>query len=414
MWPRTAEEFARGFNSGFVSFTHRPDAEIAFQALHQTHIGGRCVRISWGRAVLRAPHPLPLPRGLRLRRPPPPPYAPDPDVLRGNPDLPLVIVQPPLDLRRRRDIDCLARDAVSRGVGADTTERDADVQKRFRLLFDPREHDSDDMVYYRWRLHSLSNGDTEMRWRTAPYALEDGGPLWSPPSCSRPINNPPREAAAEEFRENAEEIEILIDDVREEVEDTVVRKRDDGQADQGDKVATQDEEDDSTSPAALRLLESSVTRLDLQLLTDDASDLGDVLSNLCTRRSSIARAMVLCIDQARCAGDVSCRILLPVARGTSPSPLPALYLAHDVLCNVECGQGGAAAFRQRMELVLPVALRGMGRWLRTGGAGGLIGETRTRAAVSAVLDVWVARRVFSRDFVDGLRALLPAAGGVDV
>ena len=36
-------------------------------------------------------------------------------------------------------------------------------------------------LYYRWRVHSLSQGDTLGSWRTTPFQQVVGGPIWIPP-----------------------------------------------------------------------------------------------------------------------------------------------------------------------------------------------------------------------------------------
>ena len=52
---------------------------------------------------------------------------------------------------------------------------------------------SPDHTYYRWRCYSLANGDTLMKFRTTPFQMYQGGPMWQPPSC--PIRPPEPEDA---------------------------------------------------------------------------------------------------------------------------------------------------------------------------------------------------------------------------
>ena len=40
---------------------------------------------------------------------------------------------------------------------------------------------SDNNNYYRWRVFSFSNGDSDRDWRTEPFRTYTGGPLWYPP-----------------------------------------------------------------------------------------------------------------------------------------------------------------------------------------------------------------------------------------
>ena len=53
MWPRTAEERARGRNTGFVCFMDRSDAQEALDALSESDpFGtGRLLRLGWGKNV---------------------------------------------------------------------------------------------------------------------------------------------------------------------------------------------------------------------------------------------------------------------------------------------------------------------------------------------------------------------------
>src|SRR3569833_266032 len=35
--------------------------------------------------------------------------------------------------------------------------------------------------YYRWRVFSLLQGDTENQWRTEPFLISENGSIWYPP-----------------------------------------------------------------------------------------------------------------------------------------------------------------------------------------------------------------------------------------
>ena len=43
------------------------------------------------------------------------------------------------------------------------------------------ETDSEEHLFYRWRLHALSQGDSLTRWRTTPYQVQTTGAHWVPP-----------------------------------------------------------------------------------------------------------------------------------------------------------------------------------------------------------------------------------------
>lgn len=51
MWPRTAEDTAKGFNSGFVSYLTRTDAERAFDTLQGAELDKHVLRLSWAKPV---------------------------------------------------------------------------------------------------------------------------------------------------------------------------------------------------------------------------------------------------------------------------------------------------------------------------------------------------------------------------
>lgn len=36
-------------------------------------------------------------------------------------------------------------------------------------------------TYYRWKVYSLLQGDSEKNWRTAPFQMYVGAPMWIPP-----------------------------------------------------------------------------------------------------------------------------------------------------------------------------------------------------------------------------------------
>lgn len=40
---------------------------------------------------------------------------------------------------------------------------------------------SEEHVYYRWRLYSILQGDTKSQWRTEPFQMFEGGAWWIPP-----------------------------------------------------------------------------------------------------------------------------------------------------------------------------------------------------------------------------------------
>lgn len=40
---------------------------------------------------------------------------------------------------------------------------------------------SPEHIYYRWKLYSLTQGDTKSKWLDEPFQMFEGGPWWIPP-----------------------------------------------------------------------------------------------------------------------------------------------------------------------------------------------------------------------------------------
>lgn len=384
MWPRTAEEYARGYNSGFISFMQRIDSEAAFQGMHETDVDGNVVRLEWGKAMPRVRNPLPLPAGQRYGGSAAKPlYGTDKAMDMGNEKLPRIIVQPPLDLATRREINKLAfsvakvhssegGDASAEFVARVIGEEQLAGRSRFAFLWDG-DDSNEDLIYYRWRVYSLAHNDTDVRWRTAPFAMVEGGPLWDPPPCVRPINNPPL-AEAPEVQTAAGETKGVPE---------------------GSEVNTQE-------PLLL-----SIARRDESLPEEDRDELNRLLNEVTLQRATVALAMVFCIDRARCAGDIAVvlarRLLSLRERDASPAEaLGIVYLITDVMHNsAYSGIVGASAHRERLGAVALVAFGGLGVWLRA--LPGRMVVHNTSARLEAVFTAWARAKYFPPDVIDSLK-----------
>jgi U2-associated protein SR140 len=398
MWPRTAEEFARGHNSGFVSFMHREDAHAAFQNLHETDIDGHVVRLTWGRAQARSRHPMPpLPGqkyGNNVKR-----FGADVAMERADPRLPAVLVQPPLDLVRRQDINRLARNVMQQGENAQNylasivADEQGAGNSRFTFLWDPDEFESDDGVYYRWRLYSLEHGDSDRRWRTAPFAMVDGGPLWSPPPCLCPMNNPPVLSEAGSVVPTTEHGGTGVDS---DEEPNIHMRVGNGSL--------------QVELSSLSQIARELATLDEQLDEAECFAFASILHSLDTRRGSIGQAMVFCMDRSRCAGSVLSQILTaivrePVSGEGRTRHLSLLFLVSDILCNSgEATVPRASVYRMRLERVLPALFCVLGLWFKQ--IDGRITAHKVAVAAEAVLTHWTRISLFSAEFTAALRSEL--------
>jgi len=107
----------------------------------------------------------------------------------------------------RRIIDKLSRYVVSDGYVMEHTimEKERD-NPDFSFLF---AKGSDENIYYRWRVYSLANGDTDKDWRLDPFRIYEYGPLWYPPP----------NIEEKEKKKQATGSQRLSEEKREEIED---------------------------------------------------------------------------------------------------------------------------------------------------------------------------------------------------
>jgi ferredoxin-thioredoxin reductase catalytic subunit len=103
---------------------------------------------------------------------------------------------------------------------------------------------SDEHAYYRWKLFSILQGDSQYLWRTEPFRMYDKGPLWVPPAVFEDTNSVGARASAQ----------------------TGARRG--------------------------------------QLVVADRDRLEDMLRTLTTEREDVARAMVFCIERAAAGEEV--------------------------------------------------------------------------------------------------------------
>jgi len=108
-------------------------------------------------------------------------------------------VKPPPGRQQKRFIDLLARYVARHGVVfEDAIKRDCELRGPeireyltkdleagkvgFRFL---NETESDEAVYYRWRMFAFTQGDGLQKWRTEPFQIARNGAVWCPPPSEK-------------------------------------------------------------------------------------------------------------------------------------------------------------------------------------------------------------------------------------
>ncbi|KAJ1984184.1 hypothetical protein H4R34_000838 [Dimargaris verticillata] len=186
MWPRTQEEFDRNRNCGFVSFMTRGDAAQAIKHMDGSVLMGHTLSVGWGKAVPLPPKPIfvleegdePPPTGLPFNAQIPP--EPSGQSVWLNPSrFPEVCVTLPKDQVTLWTIHRTIERTIRYGPAFEAMLMDREWSNpRFAFLF---ANDSPEHVYYRWKLFSIMQGDPVNNWRTKPFYMVEGGPLWIPP-----------------------------------------------------------------------------------------------------------------------------------------------------------------------------------------------------------------------------------------
>ncbi|KAL1123660.1 hypothetical protein AAG570_002736 [Ranatra chinensis] len=207
MWPRSDEEKSRGRNCGFVAFMNRKDGDRAMKALNGKDVLGYEMKLGWGKGVPIPPYPIYIPPTLlSLTQPPPPsglpfnaqphpkdkhkvpkmrpnePYSENPeDQDKVEKILPqaLVKVVMPTDRNLLMLIHHMIEYVIREGPMFEAMIMNREINNpMFRFLFD---NQSPAHAYYRWKLFSLLQGDSQKDWRLHEFRMFKGGSIWRPP-----------------------------------------------------------------------------------------------------------------------------------------------------------------------------------------------------------------------------------------
>ncbi|OBZ83902.1 U2 snRNP-associated SURP motif-containing protein [Choanephora cucurbitarum] len=351
MWPRTQEEKDKGNNCGFVSFMTRKDAAEAIRGLDGKELHGFTLRVGWGKAV-----PLPatpffvLDKKVSLGQaktglPFNAQIYPGPPGVNSRPRAEVHVTKP-VDVKLMRVMHRMIERVLKHGPLFEAIIMDKELNNpTFKFLFD---NSSPEHIYYRWRLYSLSQGDTKSRWRDEPFQMFEGGPWWIPPELP------------------------LLDKETEPMFDT------------DDELADQD-----------NVAKGTLGQIAKQRL-------GGLIREVTFQRGTIARAMSFAIDHSDAASEVvdvlSKSILIPDIPFSVK--LARLYLVSDILHNSSVHVSNAWKYRKEFEAHLPVIFDHFNSIYRSINA--RLKAEQVRKYISSIIHVWENWMIFPKYYTDQL------------
>ncbi|CAJ1064076.1 U2 snRNP-associated SURP motif-containing protein isoform X2 [Xyrichtys novacula] len=320
MWPRNSEERLRISNRAFVAFMMRKDAERALAGLEGKKIMGFVMKMGWAKPVRIPRQPVYTSTGVRATMPPHSglPFNAQPiDRFRNDFTKPLdtdkedldktlskavVQVVIPKDRSLLSLIHRMVEFVVREGFVFEALIMNKEIKNpEYRFLFDNK---SQDHVYYRWKLFSILQADSQTEWRTTDFCMFRGGSMWRPPI---PVSHPQRG------------------------EDSM-------------------EEEDASS-------EEEVKRG--QLRAKDKQRLETLLTALTPSRKDIIRGMLFCLERADAAEEVVRLITESFSWSQAPlsNKIARLYLVSDILHNSFAKVAGASYYRRHFEKKLTQIIR---------------------------------------------------------
>ncbi|KAG0314102.1 U2 snRNP-associated SURP domain-containing protein [Linnemannia gamsii] len=348
MWPRTQEEIDRGCNIGFVNFMERADATVSLREMEGKEILGFPIKLGWSKAAPIPAEPLFVHKDYKA-----PPKAAKVQVRKTIPPSSTdIIVTKPTDPKTLVIIHRVVEKVLINGADFEEVL----IEKEFRnpsfaFLINLK---SPEHIYYRWRLYSMMQGDTATRWRTEPFKMVEGGPMWVPPLMTF-------------TDEIMEEDQRLLEAHEDEFEKTIVR----GTLSRGERGFFE---------AQLRMITS--------------------------QRRSVGRAMLFCIQHAEAADEIVDILVGAMVLSTTPQQvrMARLYLISDILHNTSISLPNVWKLRSALEVKLPDMFEGLNAIYRQIDA--RMKAEQFRRQITGVLGVWESWIVFPQHYIAHLGNLL--------
>ena len=434
MWPRTPEEHARGRNTGFVCFMNRDDAQEAMEAYQERDPlrTGRRLWLRWGKNVKKVvrrasaggnipivhknadtmnaeasltncnssnmhekennrehkannsitPTTTTTTSGgdgvCEIKKAAAPTIDYDETIHASA----AINVIPPTDEKRLEFITTVASFVAKDG---NVLEKRLLEREGSNPLFSFLRHDctnTNERVYYRWRVYAFTQGDGVDSWRVDPFIMiQPNGRFWIPPPIDK--EKALREKMEKELKENR---------IRVKQE----RRR---------KGANNRHKDGTESSSETRNVKARFTRL-------HAEDLAYwnfmIDTKLCISRDAICEVMAFCFDKSHAAQHISQLlkdVLMDNRKGVSvDTKISRLYLMSDILFNSQQpGVRNAFKYRDAIEGMAKEVFTCLGSHGK--GTAGRMTMNKLRNSVLAVLDAWTKWSVYNTAFLNQLEAL---------
>ncbi|WKX99351.1 hypothetical protein Q1695_014326 [Nippostrongylus brasiliensis] len=384
LFPRTEEEKRRDHLCGFCAFMSREDVDRALAQMTGFFIRGEPIRMSFAKPIVIPPQPFYVPPPLLELSAPDPitelpfnakpllkdlnaykeKYGPlprygEPISFEGeqleaynqmikNATVRVVI---PSDSHLLLVIQHVVEFTVREGPLFEamlmTRERSNPL---FRFLF---ELNHPTHVYYRWRLFSISQGDTFLEWRREKFRMFEGGSWWQPPiPQSELFSTMPR--SLHSFACTITEPSRWLPKLDGSSTLRISSRAQDPKEKQ-ERSRSSPRHDQSRKPKA-RLRKSQRKKLE------------QILRELTPESDSIGDAMVWCADHATCAREICECIYESLTIDETPlhKKIARLYLISDLLANAASrGVRDVFYFRQYFGELLTKIFSALGRTLRS-------------------------------------------------
>lgn len=199
----------------------------------------------------------------------------------------------------------------------------------YSFLYD---NQSQEHVYYRWKLYSILHGDDPYEWRTDEFRMFDGGPIWRPPPLNPFADGMPLELIEKTTGLSKDVITAGGDN-------SIIRSKMRPLFSEGSLI-DQFNVKDSRTKGTLGLAKREV--------------LGDLLRNLDPTKAKIGSAMMFCIDHADAAQEIIDCIYESLLLLETPfqRKVARLFLISDILHNCSAAVTNASFYRKGFQAKL--------------------------------------------------------------